>query len=152
VLNEVSRHEDVLGSGGITPRILMQGTIWRLSGHLHAPAALPPGERVPSTHRIGGWVGPKAGLEVVAKRKKSYRYHCRESNPSREARRLVTILTELPRGSDLEVVWRKYISHFSMLLCRGRHKSITAAHCRQSTNSSNGPRSCSTILKRVLSN
>jgi hypothetical protein len=27
---------------------------------------------------------------------------------------------------------------------------ITAAHCRQSTNFSNGPRSCSAILKRVL--
>jgi hypothetical protein len=31
-----------------------------VSGHLHAPAALPPG-----THRIGGWVGPRAGLDTV---------------------------------------------------------------------------------------
>ena len=28
----------------------------------HAPAALPPRER-PGTHRIGGWVGPRAGLD-----------------------------------------------------------------------------------------
>jgi hypothetical protein len=29
-----------------------------VSGQLHAPAALPPGERAPSTHYIGGWVDP----------------------------------------------------------------------------------------------
>jgi hypothetical protein len=31
-------------------------------GQLHAPAALPPGNR-PGTHCIGGWVGPRAGLD-----------------------------------------------------------------------------------------
>jgi len=30
-----------------------------VSGQLHAPTALPP--------RIGGWVGPKAGLDAVVK-------------------------------------------------------------------------------------
>jgi len=30
-----------------------------LSGHLHVPAALPPG-----TRWIGGWVGPRSGLDV----------------------------------------------------------------------------------------
>jgi hypothetical protein len=38
----------------------------------------------------------------------------------------------------------------SPLLCRERSKNITVAHCRQSTNFSNGPRSCSAILKRAL--
>jgi hypothetical protein len=35
-----------------------------VGGQLHGPAALPP-----STHWIGGWVGPKAVLEAVVKRK-----------------------------------------------------------------------------------
>jgi hypothetical protein len=35
-----------------------------VSGQLHAPAALPPGERAPGTHWIGGWVGPRAVLEA----------------------------------------------------------------------------------------
>jgi hypothetical protein len=33
----------------------------RVGGQLHAPAALSPGKR-PSTHFIGGLVGPRAGL------------------------------------------------------------------------------------------
>jgi hypothetical protein len=40
-----------------------------VSGQLHAPAALPPGERAPGTHSIGGWVGPTTGLDDVEKRK-----------------------------------------------------------------------------------
>jgi hypothetical protein len=40
-----------------------------VSGQLHAPAALPPRERAPGTHWIGGWVGPRAVLDAVVKRK-----------------------------------------------------------------------------------
>jgi hypothetical protein len=29
------------------------------------PVSLNPRERAPGTHRIGGWVGPRAGLNVV---------------------------------------------------------------------------------------
>jgi hypothetical protein len=36
-----------------------------MSGQLHAPAALPPEEITPSTHWIGGWVGPGAGPDAV---------------------------------------------------------------------------------------
>jgi hypothetical protein len=39
-----------------------------VSGQLHTPAALPPGKE-PDTHRIGGWVGPRAILDAVVKRK-----------------------------------------------------------------------------------
>jgi hypothetical protein len=52
---------------------------------LHAPVALPPG-----THWIGSWVGPRAHLDAVAKRR--IPCPCRESNPGRPARSLVTIL------------------------------------------------------------
>jgi hypothetical protein len=40
-----------------------------VSDLLHAPAALPPGKEPPDNHWIGGWVGPRAGLDAVAKRK-----------------------------------------------------------------------------------
>jgi hypothetical protein len=39
-----------------------------------------PGERAPGTHWIGGWVGPRTGLDAVKKRKIS---HCLESNQGR---------------------------------------------------------------------
>jgi hypothetical protein len=35
-----------------------------VSGQPHAPATLYPGERTPGTHWIGGWVGPRAGLDT----------------------------------------------------------------------------------------
>jgi hypothetical protein len=37
-----------------------------VGGQLHAPFALPPGKR-PGTYCIGGWVGPRAGLDVGRK-------------------------------------------------------------------------------------
>jgi hypothetical protein len=36
-------------------------------------------ERVPSTHSIGDWVDPRAGLDAVAKKK--IPSPCRDSNP-----------------------------------------------------------------------
>jgi hypothetical protein len=41
----------------------------KVSGQLHAPAALPRGKKSPGTHWIGGWVDPRAGLDDVEKRK-----------------------------------------------------------------------------------
>jgi hypothetical protein len=43
-----------------------------VSGQLHAPAVLPPGEGAPGTHWIGGWVDPRAGLDAVEKRNEKY--------------------------------------------------------------------------------
>jgi hypothetical protein len=40
-----------------------------MSGQLHAPLTLPPGERAPGTHWIGGRLGPRAGLDMVSKRR-----------------------------------------------------------------------------------
>jgi hypothetical protein len=40
-----------------------------VSGQLHASAALIPGERSLRTCWIGGWVGPRAGLDTGAKKK-----------------------------------------------------------------------------------
>jgi hypothetical protein len=63
-----------------------------MSGHLHAQAAFTPGERAPDTHWIGGWMMLRACLDVVTRKIPCL---CRESNTSRPARSLVTILTEL---------------------------------------------------------
>jgi hypothetical protein len=38
----------------------------RVGVQLHAPAALSPGKS-PGTHFIGGWVGPRAGLDGCGK-------------------------------------------------------------------------------------
>jgi hypothetical protein len=40
----------------------------KVSGKLHAPAALPPGKNQ-GIQWIGRWVGPTAGLDMVVKRK-----------------------------------------------------------------------------------
>jgi hypothetical protein len=40
-----------------------------VSDQLYAPAALPPRERAPGIHWIEGWVGPRAVLDAVVKRK-----------------------------------------------------------------------------------
>jgi hypothetical protein len=50
-----------------------------VSDQLHAPAALPPWERAPGTNWIGGWVGSRAVLNAVVKRK--IPRPRRESNP-----------------------------------------------------------------------
>ena len=52
----------------------------RVGGQLHSPVALPPGKR-PGTHCVGGWVGPRAGLDGCGKS----RLH-RDSIPDRPAR------------------------------------------------------------------
>jgi hypothetical protein len=55
-----------------------------VSSQHHAPAALTPGERDPGTHYIGGWVGPRAGLDAEVRGK--ILCLCRGSNPGRPVR------------------------------------------------------------------
>jgi hypothetical protein len=43
------------------------------------------GEGAPDTHEIGGWEGPRFGMDAVEKRKI---FHCRESNSGRPVRSL----------------------------------------------------------------
>jgi len=68
-----------------------------VNGHHDAQTALPthpsPREIAHGTHWIGGWVGHRASLDTVVKRK--IPCLCRESNSSRPAHSLVTTLTEL---------------------------------------------------------
>jgi len=43
------------------------------------PGRFATGEKASGTHWLGGWLGPRAGPDVVAKR----RTPCRETNPGR---------------------------------------------------------------------
>jgi hypothetical protein len=61
-----------MGSRGIVLPILDLGALWGVGGHHHAPAALP--RERPGTHCTGGWVGPRAGLDV-----------CEKSHPHRDS-------------------------------------------------------------------
>jgi hypothetical protein len=47
------------------------------------PGCSTPRKRAPSTHWIGGWVGPRAGLDMVLKRKIPSPHQ--ESNPDHPA-------------------------------------------------------------------
>jgi hypothetical protein len=47
---------------------LDRGTSWS-EWSASRPGRFIPGERAPGTHWIGGWVGPRAGLDFVEKRK-----------------------------------------------------------------------------------
>jgi hypothetical protein len=67
----------------------------KVSAQLYVPAALLPGKNpIVHTHCIGRWVGPRLGMDAVAKRKNTCL--CRELNYGRPARRSVAVLTELP--------------------------------------------------------
>jgi len=50
-------------SGGIAPRITNLGISYRSVVSFTSQPLFTPGERVPDTHWIGGWVSPKAGLD-----------------------------------------------------------------------------------------
>jgi hypothetical protein len=56
----------------------LDGGEWSASN----PCRFTPGERVPITYWIGGWAGPRVGLDAAEKRKILY---CQGSNPDRPA-------------------------------------------------------------------
>jgi hypothetical protein len=62
-----------------------------MRGQLHGPAVLPPGKELPVS--IGDWVGHKAGLDAVKKRK-PYCF-CRKSNLESSADQPVATPNEL---------------------------------------------------------
>jgi hypothetical protein len=119
VLSYVPCHEDICSLiknhimkmywevEGTAPWILNLGTRRWASCFTSWP--LYPWEGASTTHWIGGWMGPRAGLDAVAKRKNPY--PCQESNPSCPAHNLVTIPTEL--------LW---------LLLMSWHVSVSTAH------------------------
>jgi hypothetical protein len=67
------------GSGGIIPRIFDLSTLDGGEWSASRPGRFNPRERARGTHWIGGWVGPRAVLDAVVKRKITSPR--RESNP-----------------------------------------------------------------------
>jgi hypothetical protein len=70
-----------VGRGRIAPTCSWPQHYIGVSGQCHAPAMprFTPRERTPSTHWIGGWMGPRASLDAEAQRK--ILCPCRGSNP-----------------------------------------------------------------------
>jgi hypothetical protein len=69
-----------------------------VSGQLHAPSALPSGERAPVTHWIGAYAGSRAGLDAVVRRKTPSPYQ--DTNPRSPItvdQRYNTELSRLPK-------------------------------------------------------
>jgi hypothetical protein len=67
VLSSALCHEDIWGSGVTAPPFLTSA----IGGGEWSPSrtgCFTPGEIVPGTHWVGGWVGPRAGLDIVEKR------------------------------------------------------------------------------------
>jgi len=70
---------------------------WQQGRHAFLNSALHRGEwsaSRPGIHWIGSWVDPRTGMDTAVE-KREIISPCRESNPSRPARNLVTKLTEL---------------------------------------------------------
>jgi hypothetical protein len=65
--NWAPHHEGVLGSGSAAPLILVLGTRWRWMVSFTPRLRYPHGKN-PCTHWIGGWLGPRAGLDKASAR------------------------------------------------------------------------------------
>jgi hypothetical protein len=66
LINETPRHEDVLGSGSLAPPFLtssLYGCEWLGL----RPCRFIPGVIATGTHYMGGWMGPRTGLNTVEK-------------------------------------------------------------------------------------
>jgi hypothetical protein len=77
--NWAPRHEGVLGEWRYSSTFLtsaLDGGEWSAS----RPSHFTPRERTPGTHWTGSWVGPRASLDTVSKRKIPSPH--RESNPN----------------------------------------------------------------------
>ena len=66
-------HEGPEGEEVYSSTLSLISALDGVSGQSHAPAALTTGKR-PGTHCIGGWVGPRAGLD-----------RCGKSHPHRDS-------------------------------------------------------------------
>jgi hypothetical protein len=62
-------------------------------GSASCPNFFTPKKRASGTHQIGGWVGPGAGLNVIAKKRNPCPFQ--ESNPGHPPHSLVIRLTDL---------------------------------------------------------
>jgi hypothetical protein len=82
LINYASRHEDAWRNAGVAPPLLTSALDVGVQSAPH-PGHFTHGKRAPSTHWIGGWLGPESGLDAVQKRIISC--PCQELNPGHPA-------------------------------------------------------------------
>jgi hypothetical protein len=58
-----------MGSGCIDPHIFLTSVLFGGEWSASRPCSFTPEDRAPVTHWIGGWLGPRAGLDDVEKSK-----------------------------------------------------------------------------------
>jgi len=85
-----------------------------VSGQLHAPASLPPRERATGTHWIGGWLDPRAGLDMVSERKIPSPHLCKSIQDT----------TSFSVHSSFVLNYSNILSTFSCLVIRMRIKVV----------------------------
>jgi hypothetical protein len=105
-VNEHNAMKAYWGSGYIAPRILDLGTRWRWVASFTA-RSLYPQKRAPATYWIRGWVGPRAGLDAMVKRK--------NSQPLPEFEPPI-IKLETSRYTDWAIAARNFHSHIKQNL------------------------------------
>jgi hypothetical protein len=114
VKGKVPRHDDIWGSGGITPPFLtsaLEGGEWSAS----RPCQFTLGERAPGTHWEGDWMGPRTGLDAVEKRKTFC--PCRGSNPGRPANSLSLYRLVYPGSILLSVLSKRNGRNINIATC-----------------------------------
>jgi len=106
-------------------KTLLTWTLDRGEWSASRPGRFTPGETDPGTHLIGFWLDSRAGLDAMQKRKNPCL--CRESNPGRPARNLVTILTELQWSGHVHcwTVRIKTLRYADRLLCLVCYLTVT---------------------------
>jgi hypothetical protein len=96
----------------------------------HLLVSFSPGQRVPATLCLGGWVGPRAGLHAVEKKRLS---HCRDSNtrrPSCSPSIYRLSYPEFPDDLSTLLSWyachwfRATCGHAECIFCHGIHCSV----------------------------
>jgi hypothetical protein len=69
VLNYLSNAMKAYGGLDVLIHIFLTSALVGGEWSASRPGRFTPGERAPGTHRIGGWVGPRTGLDDMEKRK-----------------------------------------------------------------------------------
>jgi hypothetical protein len=130
------------GSGCKAPPILNLSSRWRRVFNF-TPRSLNPREKSHRFSWLGGWMGPRSGLDTVANRKISNPYQ--KSNSGLLALSLVTLLTELPRSAVPSVLehlllkihetelFSSSVSSSSYRCCFTRYSTIKSEQFRKQT-------------------
>jgi hypothetical protein len=126
VLNKAPRHEGVIGQWRYSSTHSLTSALDRDEWSASCPGRFTHRERAPGTHWLGGWVGPRAGLDAVVKRKiPSPR---RQSNP-----RTPIVQPVAQRYTDWAITAFSCDSYWMLLLTRNFNSAGAKYHGQRST-------------------